>query len=160
MHLSSSEFGSDDLRETTRLALGPAESGHFFGASLRQYSNACIARAPIASGQVPPSSSSRQKKSRERIWWPQRDSNPCLSYAAFSPISPGSYNECAPIFFAAQAQTRRPFARPSAVTGDLGTDSNVLFESCRSPLSPCWSWSRFRLSLRLLLCPSSGQSPT
>src|SRR2546425_26233 len=60
----------------------------------------------------------------------QRDSNPCLSCAEFSPISPGSY-EGAPIVLTAQAQTRRLFARPRAVSGDLGTDSNVLFESCR-----------------------------
>src|SRR3989441_8601476 len=46
------------------------------------------------------------------------------------PISPGSY-EGAPIVLTAQAQTRRLFARPRAVSGDLGTDSNVLFESCR-----------------------------
>ncbi len=57
---------------------------------------------------------------RNCAWWPQRDSNPCLSRATFSLIVTGSY-EFSSIVREARAQTYGTFVHPTAANyGDLG----------------------------------------
>ena len=111
-HGRRSRSGSRDLQRKTRQ--GPAQATR----------HAARADAERRRSSRPPTQTAMTTTMKPIIATPSAIGPPRV------PISPGSY-EGAPIVLTAQAQTRRLFARPRAVSGDLGTDSNVLFESCR-----------------------------